>query len=109
MAQNPSNVYLARRPLVLGLAKLVLLSLTQLPLVHAAPISISSIFSTEKEKAQPAGGPGLWLYLGFASALVLLGGAFAGLTIALMGQVRLTRSLLQSITQANTAPRTRCI
>lgn len=32
----------------------------------------------------------LWLYLSFAAALVLLGGAFAGLTIALMGQVSCT-------------------
>ncbi|KAF2205362.1 DUF21-domain-containing protein [Delitschia confertaspora ATCC 74209] len=31
-------------------------------------------------------GPGLYAYLGTAVALVLLGGAFAGLTIALMGQ-----------------------
>lgn len=29
----------------------------------------------------------LWIYLAVAVALVLLGGAFAGLTIALMGQV----------------------
>ena len=31
--------------------------------------------------------PTLWIYLAVAVALVLLGGAFAGLTIALMGQV----------------------
>lgn len=31
--------------------------------------------------------PTLWIYLAVAIALVLLGGAFAGLTIALMGQV----------------------
>ena len=30
--------------------------------------------------------PNLYVYLGIAVALVLLGGAFAGLTIALMGQ-----------------------
>ena len=29
----------------------------------------------------------LWIYLSVAVGLVLLGGAFAGLTIALMGQV----------------------
>lgn len=32
--------------------------------------------------------PTLWIYLAVAIGLVLLGGAFAGLTIALMGQVR---------------------
>lgn len=31
--------------------------------------------------------PTLWIYLAVAIGLVLLGGAFAGLTIALMGQV----------------------
>lgn len=31
--------------------------------------------------------PAMWLYLSVAVILVLLGGVFAGLTIALMGQV----------------------
>ncbi|KAF2092547.1 DUF21-domain-containing protein, partial [Rhizodiscina lignyota] len=35
---------------------------------------------------KPADSPSLWAYLGTAVALVLLGGVFAGLTIALMGQ-----------------------
>ncbi|KAF2452894.1 hypothetical protein BDY21DRAFT_367445 [Lineolata rhizophorae] len=37
-------------------------------------------------EGESAGSPGFWAYLGTAIALVLLGGAFAGLTIALMGQ-----------------------
>lgn len=37
--------------------------------------------------------PTLWIYLAVAIALVLLGGAFAGLTIALMGQVRVPISI----------------
>ncbi len=86
MAYNPANIYLSRRPLVLGLAKLVTLCLAQLPLVQAAPIPVSSLFSAQEEGKKP-GDPSLWLYLSVAAALVLLGGAFAGLTIALMGQV----------------------
>lgn len=38
--------------------------------------------------------PTLWIYLAVAIALVLLGGAFAGLTIALMGQVRCVTFIL---------------
>lgn len=41
---------------------------------------IVSIFDDDKGK--PADDPQLWAYLGVAAALVLLGGAFAGLTIA---------------------------
>lgn len=86
MAPVPSNVYLSRRPLVLGLAKLVTLCLAQLPTVQASPIHVSNLLST-RDEGQKTGDPGLWLYLSVAAALVLLGGAFAGLTIALMGQV----------------------
>lgn len=89
MASNPSNVYLSRRALVLGLAKLLTIFLAQLPVVQAAPIHVSSLISAQEEGKKP-GDPSLWLYLSVAAALVLLGGAFAGLTIALMGQVSLT-------------------
>jgi len=41
---------------------------------------IVSIF--EEDEGKPADDPQLWAYLGVAAALVLLGGAFAGLTIA---------------------------
>lgn len=74
--------------MLLGLAKLFFLSLSGLTSVQAAPLGITSLFSTlEEDEGKAAGDPSLWLYLGVAAALVLLGGAFAGLTIALMGQV----------------------
>jgi metal transporter CNNM len=78
--------YLARRPAVLVLAKGLLLTLGQLPLIQAAPFHPALLFAKEK-KGEDAQEPGVWLYLGVAASLVLLGGAFAGLTIALMGQV----------------------
>jgi metal transporter CNNM len=85
MPREVSNTYLSRRPLVLGLAKVLFLSLAQLPIVQAAP---TYLFTTKDEdEGKDPDDPGLWLYLGVAAALVLLGGAFAGLTIALMGQV----------------------
>jgi metal transporter CNNM len=70
---------------VLLLAKALLV-----PLASAAPLSSLwtreiSIFEEEPEPKSPDD-PNLWVYLGVAIALVLLGGAFAGLTIALMGQ-----------------------
>ena len=77
--------------MVLALAKVLFWSISQVPLVQAAPLYVSSwLFQQDKDgKVSPAG-PNLWLYLGVAAILVLLGGAFAGLTIALMGQVSLT-------------------
>jgi len=84
-----SNRYLSRRPLVLGLAKILALSLSHLPFIQAAPFTATKSIHVRDEGAQkPADNPSLWLYLGVAAALVLLGGAFAGLTIALMGQVQ---------------------
>lgn len=74
--------------MVLGLAKLLFLSLGQLPLTQAAPILVQQWFSAAEEPdPKSPGDPSLWIYLSFAAVLVLLGGAFAGLTIALMGQV----------------------
>lgn len=82
---------MASRPIVLGLARVFVLVLCHLPLLSAAPAfyAPSSPFLTISESpSKPVSDPGLWLYLGIAAALVLSGGAFAGLTIALMGQVR---------------------
>jgi len=79
--------YLARRPAVLVLAKGLLLTLGQLPLIQAAPFHHPSLLFAKPKKGEDAQDPGVWLYLGVAALLVLLGGAFAGLTIALMGQV----------------------
>lgn len=90
MAGARSPHYLARRPAILGLAKTLLLVVGQLPFIRAAPIHASSflLFASDKDEAKSVDDPSLWLYLGVAAFLVLLGGAFAGLTIALMGQVR---------------------
>ncbi|KAK5113334.1 hypothetical protein LTR62_003433 [Meristemomyces frigidus] len=74
----------AVRPAVLGLAKLLIL-----PAVSAAPLGLftRSLHSLEESETPiAAGDPQLWIFLGIALALVLGGGVFAGLTIALMGQ-----------------------
>ena len=81
--------FLAIRPIILDFARSFFLSAAQLPVVRAAPFyASSSLFASHEDETKPVGGPTLWLYLGVAAAMVLLGGAFAGLTIALMGQVR---------------------
>jgi metal transporter CNNM len=89
MAVTHSTRYLARRPAILGLAKVLLLAIAQLPFVRAAPLHAPLfLFASDKDEGKPPDDPSLWLYLSVAAFLVLLGGAFAGLTIALMGQVR---------------------
>ena len=62
------------------LAKLLLV-LAVVPSLRASPIS-NSVFATEHSAQQPS----RWLYLTTAVILVLLGGAFAGLTIALVAR-----------------------
>ena len=58
------------------MAKLLLL-LAIIPSLRASPIS-NPIFAADHEEE----GPSRWLYLITSVVLVLLGGAFAGLTIA---------------------------
>ena len=79
--------YTAATPLLLSMAKLFMLGF--LPLLRAAPQLRSpfTVFAEDEETPMPPDKPTLWIYLAVAIALVLLGGAFAGLTIALMGQV----------------------
>lgn len=92
-----SSQYLSRRPLVLGLSKVLFLALGQIPVVQALPVHLSQYLydaAKEPESEQPAG-PSLWMYLAVAAALVLLGGAFAGLTIALMGQDEIYLQVIQ--------------
>lgn len=74
-------------PAALSLVKLLIVSLVHPTLSYAAPI-FSRGLGVLKHGDEPkdAGDPDLYVYLGVACALVLLGGAFAGLTIALMGQ-----------------------
>lgn len=72
------------RPTALLLAKALLV-----PIASAAPLSSiwpRSISTYEEPDPKSPEDPDLYVYLSIAIALVLLGGAFAGLTIALMGQ-----------------------
>jgi len=74
------------RPAAFGLAKLLLL-----PLASAAPLGlwergVNAFEGAGEPDPKSPNEPSLWIYLGVALVLVLLGGAFAGLTIALMGQ-----------------------
>lgn len=54
--------------------------------VSGSPISRRYNAAEDDGTAKPPDDPEFWLYIGIAIALVLGGGAFAGLTIALMGQ-----------------------
>jgi hypothetical protein len=76
------------------LAKLVLFGVANLPPIRAAPLRFLPATLLEADGGMPVDNATLWVYLGVAVALVLLGGAFAGLTIALMGQVQSNLALL---------------
>lgn len=77
------------RPAILTAARLCLM-----PLASAAPLSLHFFGSNathayehdDDDLPKDADDPSLWIYLSVAVFLVLLGGVFAGLTIALMGQ-----------------------
>lgn len=58
----------------------LLLITTLVPLVHAAPVPTATV--TKKDEPEEVPPSSLWVYLSTAVALVLLGGVFAGLTIA---------------------------
>jgi metal transporter CNNM len=74
----------ARRPAAQGLSKLLFLALAQVTHVAAAPLKDYLGHSKHAHVQLHADeeDPSLWLYLAVAAVLVLLGGAFAGLTIA---------------------------
>ncbi|KAL9087535.1 MAG: hypothetical protein Q9165_006646 [Trypethelium subeluteriae] len=74
------------RPALYPAVKLLYLTLAQLPSICAAPLEHLKVLSDVKLRAEDAQNGEFWAYIGIAIALVLLGGAFAGLTIALMGQ-----------------------
>lgn len=77
------NGYLSTRPAILGLAKVLFLSICQVSSVAAAPLFEVLKKDHEHNHDTPdADDASLWLYLAGAAVLVLLGGAFAGLTIA---------------------------
>ncbi|KAE8354500.1 hypothetical protein BDV28DRAFT_130812 [Aspergillus coremiiformis] len=90
----PSAVrLLAIRPVIFGFAKLLMLAVGELPLVSAAP---ATYIAYSEELPKSSSDPDLWLYLGVAAFLVLSGGAFAGLTIALMGQDEVYLQVIQT-------------
>lgn len=94
---SPATRALAARPMVLGLARLIVLTCSQLPLAAGAPaLSTYLLASSESDPPKEATDPSLWLYLGISAALVLSGGAFAGLTIALMGQDEVYLQVIQT-------------
>ncbi|TLD32342.1 DUF21-domain-containing protein [Venturia nashicola] len=75
-------------PAISVLSSLILVAVASLPGAIAVPISevAGEIYAFAKPEPKPAEDPSLWLYLTTAALLVILGGVFAGLTIALMGQ-----------------------
>ncbi|KAF2837521.1 DUF21-domain-containing protein [Patellaria atrata CBS 101060] len=79
---SPSNIG-SIRPVLFALTKCCVLMFGG---VGASPLKYRSIHTSEEDLPKDPDDPSLWIYLGVAGALVLLGGAFAGLTIALMGQ-----------------------
>lgn len=84
-ARANSHAGAVLKPATLSILKLVVL-LVQIPLSYAAPLIPRTILNARVHEAPAEKDASLWAYLGVAAALVLLGGAFAGLTIALMGQ-----------------------
>ncbi|PGH14307.1 hypothetical protein AJ79_03129 [Helicocarpus griseus UAMH5409] len=81
------NQYVAGRTVALAVAKLLFLAIAQIPSVSAYPIFEAAVHLQKREEdGKSPDDPSLWLYISVAAALVLIGGAFAGLTIALMGQ-----------------------
>lgn len=82
-----SHGYLTARPLVLFLAKAFFLALPQHAAALPVPWVLTAIAAEDEKLPLDSRNPTLWIYMIVAVALVLLGGAFAGLTIALMGQV----------------------
>jgi hypothetical protein len=61
----------------------LVMAMASVPLSYAAPLlQITKEHGGDGDGAKPADDPSLWIYLGTAMALVLMGGVFAGLTIA---------------------------
>lgn len=82
--QSSHHVPSARRPAAAqGVAKVLLLVLAQISHVAAAPVKdFLGLLKEKDDTPKDADDASLWLYLTVAAVLVLLGGAFAGLTIA---------------------------
>ena len=74
----------ATYPPAVSLAKLVIVGLMNLPMLRAfaLPLSLASRAVILEDEGKSPEDASLWLYLGVSMVLVLLGGLFAGLTIA---------------------------
>ena len=80
VSSSSNNGVLRARPVALGLAKVLFMSLFSAVKVKAAPIL--SILEHYHDDLPEEEGASLWVLYVTAIVLVLLGGAFAGLTIA---------------------------
>ena len=87
-ATRPLGGLVARGPVILSLVYRVFFMLFNLPMLHALPVQFEFSEFTKQNTPLSPDNPTLWIYLAIATGLVVLGGIFAGLTIALMGQVR---------------------
>lgn len=78
------NGYTSSRPAILGLAKVLVACFAQIPAVAARPLLnwVGPANDLAHHDGPDPEDASLWLYLSVAAILVLLGGAFAGLTIA---------------------------
>ena len=76
-----SSSHATRSPMAVSLTRMTVVGLMNLPLLRALalPLGLSASSIEEEPELDDAS---LWLYLGVAFALVVLGGIFAGLTIA---------------------------
>ncbi|QDS72126.1 hypothetical protein FKW77_003872 [Venturia effusa] len=77
-----------RIPAISVASSLLIVAIASLPGATAVPISEAAgdVYPYAGAEPKPAEDASLWLYLTTAALLVILGGVFAGLTIALMGQ-----------------------
>lgn len=77
-ASSRSNGLLAARSLTVGLARALFMGIST---VTAAPIHLGLLEHAASEEPEE-GGASLWVLYLVSAVLVLVGGAFAGLTIA---------------------------
>lgn len=73
-----------RLPAISLASSLILVAIASLPGAIAIPVAevAREVYSLAQPDPKPAEDPSLWLYLTTAALLVILGGVFAGLTIA---------------------------
>jgi len=86
-ATRPLGGLVARSPVILSLVQRIVLMLFNIPQIRALPVRLGLAAVVEEDPPLSPDNPTLWIYLAVAVGLVVLGGIFAGLTIALMGQV----------------------